>query len=163
MTYGKYITNASICNTNLTNAHDKLIEEWGKGSISYPRSNGKNHPLITIEKPNIINREVKNLLEMDITKMKKSYKKVNKNTIYYIVEQLHLSSPSSLIKDVTKALKIKKRQFEDKYLKKMINFFKNIEQEDEYIEIKKVNLRDIIKLETKKLNKKLTKNIDIIR
>jgi len=163
MTYGQYITNASTLNININNAHDSLITEWGKGSISYPRTNGVNHPPLTVKNFSKINKEVLHLLNFNIEKVKKSYKKVNKDTIYYIVEQLQLSSPSSLINDIAKAKKIKKRKFDDEYLEKKITYFLNISKKDKYENINKVSLKDLKKIKTLKLNKKLTKIFDKIR
>jgi len=164
MTHGKYITNASFNGISVSNADKKLTEEWEKSNISYPRTDGINHKEIIILNEKKINPEVKNMLEFNIERIKKTYNKVNEHTIYFIAEKLNLSTPSALIEDVKKAINYTKKILNIEDIKRNLKKFKINKINDMYIDIKDAKLRDIINNKNKKLQKdKFNKELDKIR
>jgi len=164
MTYGKYITNASFNGVSVSGADKKLIEEWEKKSISYPRSDGINHSPIIVLNHKKINPEVKQLLEFDLNIVKKSYKKVTEHTIYFISEYLNLSTPAALIDDVKKTVSYTKKLLHIDDIRRNLHKFKINKKDDKYIDIKDAKLRDIINIKNKKLDKnKFNKELDKLR
>jgi len=160
MTYGKYLTNACLNNINVNKASEKLIEEWEKRNITYPRTNGIVHKPIEIINKNNINKEVERLLEFKHLE----YKKITKDTIYYISEQLYLSTPSALIVNIKRAKEIKKRKYDKLFLEEKIFLFKKDLSKDKYISIKEANLNNILKLKNRKLKKnRFNKELDKLR
>lgn len=163
-TLGKYLTNASFNNINVNKAFDKLIKEFENKNITYPRTDGIHHEEIKILNKKNINKEVERLIELDIEKeYKKKYNEVNDNTIYYIAEQLNLSTPASLIDDVKKSKYVKKTLHIND-IRKNFKKFKINKKLDKYLNLNECSLDDIIKIKNKKLNKnKFNKELDKLR
>lgn len=112
---GHYLHNATKVGSSPSVAYQQLTNEFQRGNISYPRSNGKNHHPISIINPSKTHKLVKKIIEYKdkFLSMGKSFLK--NASIYLLAEKLNLSSSASLVEDVELAKQSSIEENEDIY------------------------------------------------
>jgi hypothetical protein len=125
---------AKINKIDPENAFDRLKEEFSKGNVTYPRSDGTTHMPIEILNPFRVNKEI-----IKIMQTKPLYEKDDGyiyGDVYTLTGALFLSTPASLIEDIKKAEKITPPKKINPYIGlKRKEFFEN---EALYIDINNV-------------------------
>ena len=129
-----FLSSASKNGFSAENSYNKLLDEFQKGNITYPRTDGITHSPITIISSNI-NPQIKQILNTY-----PNFKEIN-NTyvgdIYTLCGVLHLTTPGSIIKDLKKANQIQNfdKTTTDLYIGLKRKHF--IEEEELLIELSK--------------------------
>lgn len=169
MTLFKYLSNGvTKKGYDINNCYNFLIDEFKKGNVTYPRSDGFYHDEINIINFDKINPDVKNLLltknNWPIENKKESFLI---GDFFTLSERLYLATPGSIVNDYNKierekikpdkekvdfllGLKMKKEYEEkDYYIKrknfKFLNFLKKIKDNKVIREIKmEPELKEII-------------------
>ena len=169
MTLFKYLSNGvTKKGYNINNCYDFLVEEFKKGNITYPRSDGFFHDEINIINFNEINPEVKELLLMaNNWPIENKQEESLIGDFFTLSSRLYLATPGSIVNDYNKierekikpdkekvdlflGLKMKKEyENNDYYIKrknfKFSNFLKRIKDHKVIKEVKiDPKLKDII-------------------
>ena len=105
MTLNKYLSNSKQNGISARQSYDMLVNEFRKGNISYPRSDGKNHLPIKILNDRDINPYVKKWLLQEPEIEIKEFDENNvivRGDIFILNEYLKLSTPATLVNDYQK-------------------------------------------------------------
>ena len=133
MTLNKYLSNSTSSGISAKQSYDMLVNEFRKGNISYPRSDGKNHLPIEILQPSLINHQVKNWLEKEPTFEVQEVDQDNimvRGDFFILNEYLKLSTPATIVTDYEKCCRLNYKKEENKY----IGLEHNIYEQDMYNE-----------------------------
>ena len=109
MTLNKYLSNSTSSGISAKQSYDMLVNEFRKGNISYPRSDGKNHLPIEILQPSLINHQVKNWLEKEPTFEVQEVDQDNimvRGDFFILNEYLKLSTPATIVTDYEKCCRL---------------------------------------------------------
>lgn len=146
MTLNRYLSNSTSSGITARQSYDMLVNEFRKGNISYPRSDGKNHLPIKILKPNNINKQVQKWIEQtpkfEIVDFDRDNVMV-KGDFFILNEFMGLSTPATIVNDYEKCSRIKYKKEENPYIGLEHNQFQQ-ELINEKIELYDFSFEDIL-------------------
>lgn len=146
MTLNKYLSNSKQSGISARQSYDMLVNEFRKGNISYPRSDGKNHLPIKILNDRDINPYVKKWLLQEPEIEIKEFDENNvivRGDIFILNEYLKLSTPATIITDYEKCCKLNYKVEDNKYIGLEHNQYEN-ELAFEKIELNEFSFEDIL-------------------
>lgn len=146
MTLNKYLSNSKQNGISARQSYDMLVNEFRKGNISYPRSDGKNHLPIKILNDRDINPYVKKWLLQEPQIEIKEFDENNvivRGDIFILNEYLKLSTPATIITDYEKCCKLNYKVEDNKYIGLEHNQYEN-ELAFEKIELNEFSFEDIL-------------------
>ena len=142
----KYLSNGvTKKGYNINNCYNSLVNEFKKGNITYPRSDGYFHDEISILNMDNINPEVKELLFMK-NKWPILKEKEIIGDFFTLANYFYLATPASIVNDYNK---IKKENIKPK--KDKIDLFigiqlkKEYEENNHFIKVKNFNFENFLK------------------
>lgn len=150
---GHFLHNSTKLGVTPSIAYNELTNEFNKGNMSYPRSDGKNHHPIKMYNPSKTHKLIKKIIDF-----KDKYLEIGKTflknaSVYLIVEKLGLSTSSSLVDDIEIAKKSTIEENKDIYF--MLKQEKNRE-----LELKKINDIEFEKTLSEVHNNKIVRKFD---
>jgi len=148
-----YCSSSNRLGFNVKDAFNKLTEEFMKGYVTYPRSDGEGHGEIKILNPGAISNEIKDIFKTPpILKKEKGYVT---GDVYTLAGELYLSTPASLVNDVEVAKKTNPPQKADIYIGIRRKEF--LESEALYVDTKNASMDVLKNVFEKDLTKTKTK------
>lgn len=137
MTTHRYLSNASKAGYSPKVAYGMLLQEFKKGTVSYPRTDGHNHAPLVILEQKVDNRVRKFITtEPDFT-VEDLGEHIFVNGDFFILnEYLKLSTPATILKDYESAHQKNYSIEENKYIG--INYF----EEEQRLAKNRVELKD---------------------
>ena len=146
MTLNKYLSNATNSGISARQSYDMLVNEFRKGNISYPRSDGKNHLPIKILNERDINPYVKKWIEQTPQIEIKEFDENNvivKGDFFILNEYLKLSTPATIVNDYEKCCRLNYKEENNKYIGLEHNQYEN-DLAFEKIELNEFSFEDIL-------------------
>jgi hypothetical protein len=135
-----YCSSANRLGFDVKKAFNKLTEEFTKGYVTYPRSDGEGHGEIKILNPGAVSDEIKNIFRTPPI-LKRERESVT-GDVYTLAGELYLSTPASLVGDVELAKKTEPPQKADIYIGIRRKEF--LESEALYVDTKNASM-DVLK------------------
>lgn len=146
-TLNSYLSNAKGSGISPKQSYDMLINEFRKGNISYPRTDGENHSPLRVIRQMFIHPHVKDWIETKPTFELKDYNDefyLLKGDPFILNEYLKLSTPATIINDYEKCCRLNYKVEENKYIGLEHYSFEQ-EMQNEKIELLEFSFEDIIK------------------
>lgn len=148
-----YCSSANKLGYDVKESFNKLTDEFMKGHVTYPRTDGIGHGEIKILDSHSISDDIKAIFQTSPV-LKKEPKFVI-GDVYTLAGELYLSTPASLIEDIEKAKKIESPEKIDLYIGIRRKEF--LENEVLYIDSSKASMNTLKKIFETDLLKSKTK------
>lgn len=148
-----YCSSANKLGFDVKKAFNKLTDEFMKGYITYPRTDGVGHGEITILDSHSISNDIRTIFKTSPVFKKEPGFIIG--DMYTLAGELYLSSPSSLVEDTEKAKKTEPPKQIDLYIGARRKEF--LENEVLYIDASNASMDILKELFEKDLSKSRTK------
>lgn len=146
-TLNSYLSNAKGSGISPKQSYDMLINEFRKGNISYPRTDGENHLPLRVIRPIQIHPYVKDWIEKEPKVEIEDYNNdfyLVKGDVFMLNEYLKLSTPATIINDYEKCCRLNYKSEENKYVG-LEHYLLEKDMQNEKIALNEFSFEDIIK------------------